>query len=225
MLAVGRDTDKQTAARSKVPGLQTFAADLADPAQRLRLRDFLKAELHSCEMLINNAGIMRAVKFNRIADATAIEAEIAVNLVAPIELTALFIPLLRGRPDACIVNVSSGLAYAPFPNAPVYSATKAALHSFNQSLRIQLRASGLHVVEIIPPTLDTPMISADLRTAMKGQRMETVETVTSAAIRRIEAGQTEIPLGASSMLRILSRLAPGLLMRQMAAMNDRVSAA
>lgn len=221
VLAVGRDAERLSAARSAVPGLLTFGADIADSTERLRLRDHVQAELPLCDVLVNNAGIMRSVDPGRAAGVDEVEAEVAVNLVAPIELIGMFVPLLRGRPEACIVNVSSGLAYAPFPLAPVYSATKAALHSFTQSLRIQLRDSGIRVVEILPPTLDTPMISDEFRAAMGGQRMETVERVTSLAIRRIEAEHTEIALGGSAMLRVLSRVAPGLLSRQMASMYRR----
>lgn len=221
VLAVGRNATKLSAIRSEVSGLLTFAADIADPAQRVGLLDHVRSELPACDMLINNAGIMRSADFSRSDAGEEAGAEIAVNLLAPIQLIAMFVPLLRGRPDACIVNVSSGLAYAPFPLAPVYSATKAALHSFSQSLRIQLQTNGIRVVEIIPPTLDTPMISDEFRAAMRGQRMETVQRVASSALRRIEAGDTEIALGGSAMLRVLSRVAPGLLSRQMASMYRR----
>ncbi len=224
VLAVGRDPAKLAVAQSLVPGLHTFSADVSDPAQRLQLRDFVQSTFPSFDMLINNAGIMRSVALGRDDEEAEVEREIAVNLTAPIHLSSMFVPMLRERPDACIVNVSSGLAFAPFPVAPVYSATKAALHSFTQSLRIQLRSSGIRVVEIIPPGLDTPMITPAFRAAMAGQRMAPAEHVAAAAIRRIEAGDTEIAPGASSMLRLLSRLAPGLLMRQMAVMYERAAA-
>ncbi len=225
VLAIGRDLAKLAMARSLAPGLHTFSADIADPEQRLHLRDYVQSTFPSCDMLINNAGIMRSVTLGRNDEGAGAEREIAVNLTAPIHLSSLFVPILRDRADACIVNVSSGLAYAPFPVAPIYSATKAALHSFTQSLRIQLRSSGIRVVELIPPGLDTPMITAEVRSAMAGQRMAPVANVARMAIRRIEAGDTEIAPGASSVLRLMSRLAPGLLMRQMASMYERAAAA
>ena len=221
VVAVGRDPERLDHARQAIKGLKTFRADIADPAQRLELLDFVRKDLPSCDMLINNAGIMRAVDFNDAQEREALEAEIAINLEAPIQLTSLFIPVLRAQPAACIVNVSSGLAYAPFPVAPVYSATKAAMHSYTQSLRIQLKASGIGVVEVIPPGLDTPMITGDMRSAMAGQRMASAEQIAATIIRRIEAGDSEIAPGTSSMLRLMSRVAPGLLMRQMAAMYKR----
>lgn len=225
VLAVGRDAERLSDARSRIPDLHTFVADVTDPAQRLQLRDYVQTELPACDVLINNAGIMRPLDFGKLEGITEVEPEIAVNLLAPIALSMLFVPILRAGREGYIVNVSSGLAFAPFPLAPVYSATKAAMHSFTQSLRIQLRGSDIRVVEIIPPTLDTPMIAGEFKAAMGGQRLETVERVTSLAIQRIEAGRAEIALGASSMLRMMSRVAPGFLMRQMASMYDRVSAA
>ena len=109
-------------------------------------------------MLVNNAGIQRAVDFTKgTDDLLSGEDEVETNLSAPIHLCALFIPYLIKQPEAVIVNVSSGLGFVPLAMMPIYCATKAALHSFSLSLRHQLRKSSVKVVELIPPTVDTEL--------------------------------------------------------------------
>ena len=109
-------------------------------------------------VLINNAGIQRNVDFrNGAADLESGENEVRINLEAPIFLTALFVPLLKGKENACIVNVSSGLGFVPLVATPVYCATKAAMHSFSVTLRVQLAELGIRVVEVIPPAVETEL--------------------------------------------------------------------
>lgn len=151
----------------------------------------------------------------RSPDMQAIEDEIAINLMGRIRLIALLLPVLREAPESMIVNVTSGLCYAPFPATPVYCATKAAMHAFTQSLRIQLGRTNISVVEILPPSVDTPMIEESMRQSMKGQKMASPKDIAHISITRIQAGDREIRIGASNMLYWLSRLAPGMLGRQM----------
>lgn len=225
VIAVGRDPRKLDAARAAVPGLRTLACDVADPAAVRQLQEIVQREFPALDMLINNAGVMREIDFSREPDADDVAHEVDVNLGAIVRLCAQFVPMLMQRPQACILNVSSGLAFAPFPSAPVYSATKAALHSFTQSLRIQLQRSSVRVVELLPPTIDTPMLTEDMRGAMKGQRMATPQTIAAAALRGLERDVEEIVPGDARMLRLLSRLAPSLLLRQMAGMYASRAAA
>ncbi len=95
------------------------------------------------------------------ASAGAAELSIAINLLGPIRLTAALLHRLLGKPNAAILNVTSGLAFMPSAITPTYCATKAALHSYTQSLRFQLRDSPVQVIEIIPP---------QVQTALQGQR-------------------------------------------------------
>jgi uncharacterized oxidoreductase len=85
------------------------------------------------------------------------EDEIAINFIAPVELTSLFIGHLMKRPSAAIINVSSGLGFMPMPNTPVYSATKAAIHTYSLVLRQQLKDTSVKVIEIVPPMVDTDL--------------------------------------------------------------------
>ena len=118
------------------------------------------AEFPSLNVLINNAGIMRAEKLlAQQADLADAEAIVATNLLGPIRLTAALLPHLQKQPRAAIMNVSSGLAFLPLALTPTYCATKAAIHSYTLSLRYQLRATAIEVLELIPPYVQTDLMN------------------------------------------------------------------
>ena len=138
------------------PGMASRTIDMDDPDE---IRAFVEevTELHpTLNILINNAGIMRPenLKAQNVADAEAI---ITTNLLGPVRLTAALLPHLQKQPGSTIINVSSGLGFVPLPAVPTYSATKAALHSYTVSLRVQLRDTPVEVIEIIPPAVATEL--------------------------------------------------------------------
>jgi uncharacterized oxidoreductase len=138
------------------PGMASVTLDIDDPKA---IESFAEevTELHpTLNVLINNAGIMRPenLKSQRMADAEAI---ITTNLLGPVRLTAALLPHLQKQTSAAIINVSSGLAFVPFPATPTYSATKAALHSYTVSLRVHLKGTSVEVIEIIPPAVATDL--------------------------------------------------------------------
>jgi uncharacterized oxidoreductase len=149
--------DETTAAN---PGMKSLPLDIEDPAAIRAFAAKVAAEFPSINFLINNAGIMRAEKLlaqqTDLADAEAI---VATNLLGPIRLTAALLPHLQRQPRAAILNVSSGLAFLPLALTPTYCATKAAIHSYTLSLRYQLRATGIEVLELIPPYVQTHLMS------------------------------------------------------------------
>ncbi len=159
----GRRDAKLGEAKAKRPDLVTFRCDVASCDDRVRLRDRVIAELPALDMLINNAGVQRR---DRVRGETPSweerQSEIAINFEAPVHLVDLFLPHLLARPSAAIVNVTSGLAFVPAPFAPVYGATKAALHSFTMALRHHLSATSVRVVEIVPPAVNTELGGAGL---------------------------------------------------------------
>lgn len=107
--------------------------------------------------VVNNAGIQRMQDFAAAGgvDQESLAEEIEINLLGVIRVCGAFLPLLNGRPEATLINVSSGLAFVPISRMPVYCATKAAVHSFSISLRHQLKRRGVKVIELIPPYVDT----------------------------------------------------------------------
>ena len=129
-----------------------------------------------------------------------------------------FLPHLRAQTGALIVNVSSGLAFIPFPAAPVYCAAKAGIHSYTQSLRVQLQATGVTVVELAPPGVETPLFRGEFAEEMRGQKPMSVQVLAKRAIAGIEAGKLEIQPGLANVLKAMSRVAPGFMLKQMANM-------
>ncbi|MEO6300564.1 MAG: SDR family NAD(P)-dependent oxidoreductase, partial [Paracoccaceae bacterium] len=110
-------------------------------------------------VLINNAGIMRAEDMlAEPYDLGDAEAMIVTNLLGPIRLTAALLPQLRAQAKAAVLNVTSGLAFVPLAVTPTYSATKAALHSWSDSLRYQLRSTSVQVIEVAPPAVGTDLM-------------------------------------------------------------------
>jgi uncharacterized oxidoreductase len=146
--------DETTAAN---PGMTSLTLDIEDPANIRSFAVQMATRYPALNVLINNAGIMRLenLQYN-LADA---ESTVATNLLGPIRLTAALLPLLRKQPRSAIMNVSSGLAFVPMAPTPTYCATKAAIHSYTQSLRYQLRASTTEVLELIPPYVATDLLN------------------------------------------------------------------
>ena len=141
------------------PGIKALIVDVRDPVSLRAFAAQAVAEFPSLNVLINNAGIMRREKLlEQQSDLADAEATVATNLLGPIRLTAAMLPHLEKQPHAAIVNVSSGLAFLPMARTPTYCATKAAIHSYTLSLRSQLRASNIEVLELIPPYVATHLM-------------------------------------------------------------------
>jgi uncharacterized oxidoreductase len=142
------------------PGMKSLQLDIEDAAA---IRDFaarVTKDFPALNVLINNAGIMRPEKLLAAQpDLAVAEATVATNLLGPIRLTAALLPLLRKQAHSTIVTVSSGLAFVPLSLTPTYCATKAAIHSWTQSLRYQLKTTTTEVIELIPPYVATNLMS------------------------------------------------------------------
>jgi len=148
--------DSTTAAN---PGMKSLNLDIEDPAAIRAFAAQAAADFPSLNVLINNAGIMRPEKLlAQQPDLADAEALVTTNLLGPIRLTAALLPLLQRQPRSTILNVSSGLAFLPLALTPTYCATKAAIHSYTLSLRYQLRATQIEVLELIPPYVATHLM-------------------------------------------------------------------
>ena len=132
--------------------------------------------------------------------------EIRTNLSGPIQLVHGLLPLLKRQESAVIMNVTSGLAFVPLAVKPIYSATKAAMHSYMQSLRAQLARTAVRVVELAPPATRTNF-NRDQEEMNAGPQMK-AEAVAEAAVRGLLRGRDEVLLGLSKVLRFTSRLRP-----------------
>jgi uncharacterized oxidoreductase len=201
VIACGRRADKLAEARAAHPGMETRVADVADAAGREELVAWAIAEYPSFDVLVNNAGIQRRTRFAAdTADWSSRHEEIAINLEAPVHLAALVLDHFRAKPRAAIVNGTADLAFVPAPFAPVYSATKAALHSFTMSLRAELRDTPIRVVEIVPPVVDTDLGGVGLHTYGVP-----VDDFADSVMERVAAGKLEVGHGSSETARRASR--------------------
>jgi uncharacterized oxidoreductase len=159
VILAGRRKANLDAATAANPGMASIVLDTADAASIEAAVPKLIAEFPALNAVVNNAGIMRPeiLKKAEVADAEAI---VATNLLGPIRLIAALMPHFLKQPSATIVNVSSGLAFVPLALTPTYCATKAAIHSYTQSLRYQLKDTKIKVLEIVPPWVATELMGS-----------------------------------------------------------------
>lgn len=222
VIVTGRDGGKLEEARRLHPQLHTFPSDAADPEALVHLHQTLIARFPALNVLINNAGIMRKINLHDpTPDLYDITREIDVNLAAPIRMVKQFLPHLKRQRTAAVVNVSSGLAFVPLAIAPVYSATKAAMHSFTQSLRIQLKNTAVKVFELAPPGTDTALFKGDFSADdVKGVTPMAVETLGKHAIAGLSQDVYEIRPGLANALKLMSRVAPQFILGQLSRSVD-----
>ncbi len=219
VIVTGRDQEKLDAAKRSLPGVHGFNSDVSDPGAIAALYDSVLAQFPALDTLVNNAGIMRNLDINQDRGLTDVTREIEINLSGPVRMVQQFLPHLKTRPNALIVNVSSGLAFLPLPVSPVYCATKAAIHSFTLSLRVQLGGTSVTVVELAPPGTETPLFRGEFEREMGRQSAMDPKVLVNQAIAGIEAGKLEIRPGLANVLKIMSRLAPGFMLKQMTKMS------
>lgn len=206
VITCGRSPARVAAAREL--GHEAIEADLSRPAG-------VEALLHAVgdrpiDILVNNAGASSAHDFRTAPpDLDANDATIFLNLQAPIHLITRLMPMLRSRPRAMIVNVTSGLAIAPRAASPIYCATKAALRAYTMALRHQLRETSVHVLEVLPPVVATKMTQS-----RSGGKMSAEQCArdTVAAMRK-EADEANI--GVVKVLRLVESTSPALARRIM----------
>lgn len=153
-----RGATRLNAALAETPGLHGKLCDVSNSQQRADLVDWVVERFPRLNVLVNNAGVQRDIDFtNGLGDYLSGDDEIEINLTGPICLSGLLIPHLRAQAAPAIVNISSGLAFAPMANMPVYCAAKAGLHAWSLALRRQLEPKGIKVFEVAPPGLDTDL--------------------------------------------------------------------
>ena len=158
VIVCGRNKKKLSRVEERFPDITALSCDLGDAEQRKALARDVLGRFPDLDILVNNAGIQRYIALRKGFDELKSgEDEIIVNLVAPVELTSLFIGHLIRRPSAAIINISSGLAFMPILDTPIYNATKAAIHTYSLVLRQQLKDTSVKVIEIVPPMVDTDL--------------------------------------------------------------------
>ncbi len=201
VIVCGRREHRLRELSSLGPKLHTVRADVTTAAEREALVSQVLRDFPALDVIVNNAGIQRQARLLRdTAPWAERQAEIAINFEAPVHLTSLFLPHLQTRPKSAIINVTSGLAFVPAVFAPVYAATKAALHSFTMALRFELSNTSVRVIEIVPPAVNTDLGGAGLHTFGIP-----LDEFADAVMARVANGELEVGHGFSETSRNASR--------------------
>jgi len=216
VIICGRNESRLQMAKKSHPKLHTVTCDVSDELAIQAMVKKLVLEFPQLNMLINNAGLMHI--HDVVNQSLALQHqknEIQTNFFGVVALCDALIPHLKTQKQASIVNVSSGLAYMPFLAAPVYTATKAAIHSYTQSIRQALKSTSITVFEVLPPMVDTEM-SHGLE--MQGMKKLSSEDMARFVVKKLKQGKLEIRPGAAGMMIKMYKLFPGLINLMMAKM-------
>jgi uncharacterized oxidoreductase len=205
VIVVGRNAERIAAAQTE--GFEVLAADLSAEAGCTELLAAIAGR--PIDILVNNAGMGVPFDVAAAIDMTVVDQSIFLNLNAPIHLIVGMLDALRARPEAMIVNVTSGLAIAPAATTPVYCATKAGLHSFTRALRAQLAGSKIHVLEVLPPVVETRMTEDNNHSKMPAP--ECARQIVVA----MEKGRNQANVGMTAVLNAVYNISPAIARRIM----------
>jgi len=225
VVITGRDPAKLAKAQQAIPGLKTIQSDVSQVKDIEALHATMARDFPELNVLINNAGIMRTINLHNKSDSLdGFTREIEINLMGPIRMVQQFLPTLKQRPAAAILNVSSGLAFVPLPTSPIYCATKAALHSYTRSLRVQLKNTpNVKGFELAPPATETEMLTSTSDAEdVKGIAVMKVSEMVAQTLRGMERDRVEIRPGQSNQLRFMNRVAPEFILGQLSKPVERM---
>ena len=200
----GRDQQRLARAQAGIPGLLVHRLDVTSEDEASKAIVWLENELGGLDVLVNNAGLLRSFTLDSDDAATNSREDVEVNVLGPIRMTRLALPLLRDSASGAVVYISSAVALAAVPGFSVYAATKAAVHSLARSLRLELGPGGIRVIEVLPPVVDTGPVN-DLDVPKLSP-----EEVAGAIIAGIESDREEIRIGRVRQLAVIARIRPGL---------------
>ncbi|ATH94575.1 cytochrome C553 [Bacillus glycinifermentans] len=204
VIICGRREKKLEEAKQKYPDIITRVCDVTVEADRIALFEWVTEHHPQINVLVNNAGIQQRydiLKTDAKDNWAHYSKEIAVNLEAPLHLAMLFAPYFAGKKtNTAIINVTSGLAFTPMAIAPIYSSTKAALHSFTMSLRHQLSETAVQVIEVAPPAVNTDLGGVGLH-----DFGAPVDDFADAIFKGLKEGRLEIGYGRAEEARRMSR--------------------
>jgi uncharacterized oxidoreductase len=209
VIACGRNAQKLDQVREQYPTIHTIRCDVSSPVDVTHMVSYVTSRFPLLNILVNNAGIQHQYDF--VHDETAlqrIDEEIDINFRAVARLTHMFLPILMKAPEAAVVNVSSLLGIVPKRSAPVYCATKAALHALSKSLRYQFQGTPVKVFEIIPPMVDTDMTRGRVDVGKLSP-----ESLAYEVLRDMDKDRYEIKPGRAKLMLLLNRVIPSVIQK------------
>lgn len=192
----GRRMDRLEATVAANPGMIAVELDVTDPASIARVAADLVEHHSALNVLINNAGIMLLDDAAGAVDEIILTSTLATNLGGPIRMSAALIDHLKAQEEAVVVNVTSILSFVPLVPTAIYSATKAALHSYTLSQRYALRPAGIQVIELAPPWVRTELLNS-----MEEERAMPLDAFIADAMAQFAAGADEILVGQAVAMR------------------------
>lgn len=210
VIICGKSNDKLVAAKKTEPKLITYQCDLSDSQECTAFARQITENHPELNILINNAAVVNRIDFINDENAMKLaENEYRTNLIAPIQLIKLLYKTISANDDSAIINITTGLIYAPRVIYPFYNSSKSALHSFTQTLRIRLQNERTKVVEVMFPAVDTPW-----HQGTPPKIAISADAAVSEMIQGLEKGKLEIKVGGAKILSLLSRIAPGFALRK-----------
>jgi uncharacterized oxidoreductase len=208
VIVCGRNAKALNELTDRIPSLITKVCDLSGNDGRADLYNWMSQNHPDVNVLVNNAGIQQWMSVSDANFYQKAKEEMAINIEAPLHLVSLFVRLKLMR---TIINVTSGLSFVPLVKVPVYSATKAFMHSFTLSLREILKRDHIEVIEMIPPALNT-----DLGGKGVHDGAPPVSDFIHAVFQQLKEGKTELSYGFSEAV---SKAAPDEIRKTFARMN------
>ena len=225
VIITGRNIEKLKEAKQKLGDVKIIQSDVSNPDSIKELYEQVSKEFSDLNILINNAGVMFSINLQKHnLSASELVKEFDINVKGTIWMNNAFLPLLKKNKNAATVTVSSGLAFVPLPISPIYCSTKAALHSYTQSLRVQLKNTKVKVFELAPPATETELLSDFNEEDMKGISTMTVQAMVADFINGFSKDKFEICPGQSSQLKFMGRFFPAFILKQMSKPVDRMHA-
>jgi len=209
VIICGRNKAKLEKAKQQHPELEIEECDITNSDHIQKLVETLNQKFGGIDILVNNAGVFEQVNYtNSNGSFESQQREIDIDFTGPIQMIHSFLPMLKTKKEAAIVNVSSGLAFVPLTLAPIYCASKAGLHAWTRSFRYQMANTSVKVFELMPPLVETEMVDQ-----FKGQKMMQPDNVAKDMIKGLIADKFEITPGQASQLKMMSRLAPNFIFK------------
>lgn len=210
VIICGKSADKLLAAQKQDPRLIAYVCNLSDSDECVAFAKWLIQHHPGLNMLVNNAAIVNRIDFLKDEEAlTLAENEFQTNFFAPLRLIKFLYSTLSKNESPVIVNITTGLIYAPRAIYPFYNSTKSALHSFTQVLRLDLQEEKTKVIEVMFPVVDTPW-----HNGTPPKIAITVESAVQEMLKGLESGKTEIRIGGAKLLYLISRIAPAFTLKK-----------
>lgn len=211
VIICGRSEAKLQETQSLYPEIITYPCDLSKKEECVQLAEWVQANHPGLNVLVNNAAMVHNTRFMETEGILEMaEQEIATNFLGPVNLVKLLHNVLVKNANPTLINVTTGLVYVPRADYPFYNATKAALHSFTQMLRMQLKDATIEIIEVLFPAVDTPW--------HKGNPPKiaiSTEKAVNEMLKGLEKGKPEVRVAGVKMLYLLSRIVPGFALKKL----------